>query len=59
VAGALARWTDVDASFADLRADGAPIVAEPRIEPWGERVASVRDPDGTVVHIGAPSSPAD
>ena len=49
---------DVDASFGALHSDGAPIVAEPRNEPWGERVASVRDPDGNVVHLGAPSSPA-
>ena len=46
---------DVDATFADLRAEGAPVVAEPRTQPWGERLASVRDPDGNVVHLGAPS----
>ncbi|HVM09194.1 MAG TPA: VOC family protein [Acidimicrobiales bacterium] len=46
---------DVDAAFSALVADGAPVVAEPRTEPWGERVASVRDPDGNIVHLGAPT----
>jgi uncharacterized glyoxalase superfamily protein PhnB len=49
---------DVDSTFAVLTAAGASVIAEPRTEPWGERVASVRDPDGTVVHLGAPSSPS-
>ncbi len=48
---------DVDGTFADLTAAGAPTEAEPRTEPWGERVASVRDPDGNVVHVGMPSEP--
>jgi uncharacterized glyoxalase superfamily protein PhnB len=47
---------DVDRTFASLVTAGAPVEADPRTEPWGERVASVRDPDGNVVHIGAPSS---
>lgn len=48
---------DADATFAALTGAGAPAEAEPRTEPWGERVASVRDPDGNVVHVGAPSAP--
>jgi lactoylglutathione lyase len=44
---------DVDALFAELTAAGAPAVAEPADRPWGERVASVADPDGYVVHLGA------
>ena len=49
---------DVDGTFASLAAAGAPVDAAPRTEPWGERVARVRDPDGNIVHIGAsaPSS---
>ena len=43
---------DVDGTFADLTTAGAPTEAEPKTEPWGERVASVRDPDGNVVHFG-------
>ncbi len=45
---------DVDAALARLREAGAPVVADPEDQPWGERVASVRDPDGNVVHLGAP-----
>ena len=48
---------DVDAAFAELTAAGAPTEAEPRTEPWGERVASMRDPDGNVVHVGMASEP--
>jgi lactoylglutathione lyase len=44
---------DVDAAVSDLRSAGVPVVAEPADQPWGERVASVADPDGYVVHIGA------
>ena len=29
-------------------------MAAPADQPWGERVASVADPDGYVVHLGAP-----
>lgn len=50
---------DVDALFATLTGAGAEVVSEPRNEPWGERVASVRDPDGNVVHIGAAVAPAE
>ena len=45
---------DVDEAVSDLRGAGVPVVAEPADQPWGERVASVADPDGYTVHIGAP-----
>jgi lactoylglutathione lyase len=44
---------DVDATFDLLRADGAPVVAEPEDQRWGERVARIRDPDGNLVYLGA------
>ena len=47
---------DVDAAVADLKEAGVPVIAELTDQPWGERVASVADPDGYVLHIGAPSS---
>ena len=47
---------DVDALFAELTEAGAPVVAEPADQPWGERLASVADPDGYVVHMGAPGA---
>ena len=34
-------------------AEGARVVAPPADQPWGERLASVADPDGYVVHVGA------
>ena len=46
---------DVDATVEQLRATGATIVEEPVDQPWGERVARVRDPAGTLVHLGAES----
>lgn len=46
---------DVDETFTTLTTAGAPAEADPHDEPWGERIASVRDPDGNVVHLGAPS----
>ena len=46
---------DVDAALERLRAAGAPVVAEPQDQPWGERVAQTRDPGGTLVYLGAPA----
>jgi len=45
----------VDAAVADLPGAGVQVVAEPADQSSGERVASVADPDGFVVHIGAAS----
>ena len=44
---------DVDAAFAELEGAGVRVVAPPADQPWGERLASVADPDGYVVHVGA------
>ena len=44
---------DVDATVASVRASGVPVVAEPEDQPWGERVARVRDPAGNLVYLGA------
>lgn len=43
---------DVDATLEALVAGGAPIVAEPEDQPWGERVAQTRDPAGNLVYLG-------
>jgi lactoylglutathione lyase len=43
---------DCDAAVERLRAAGVEIVEEPVDQPWGERVARVRDPDGNLVLIG-------
>jgi len=47
---------DVDVAVARLQEAGVPVVAQPVDQPWGERVASVADPDGYTVHIGARAS---
>jgi lactoylglutathione lyase len=44
---------DVDATLRTLVAAGAPVVAEPEDQPWGERIARTRDPDGNLVYLGA------
>lgn len=44
---------DVDTTLDRLRAAGAPVVAEPTDQPWGERVAQTRDPEGNPVYLGA------
>ena len=46
---------DVDDTFTSLTAAGAIPESAPHDAPWGERVASVHDPDGNIVHLGAPS----
>jgi predicted enzyme related to lactoylglutathione lyase len=44
---------DVDDSYARAIEAGAPSVAEPADMPWGERVAQIRDADGTLLYLGA------
>lgn len=44
---------DVDAEVARLREHGATVVDEPAEREWGERLASIRDPDGNLLHIGS------
>jgi len=46
-------WIDVDAALEAVRVSGAPVIAEPEDQPWGERVAQTRDPAGNLVHLGA------
>jgi lactoylglutathione lyase len=44
---------DVDATVAQLRDAGVPVLAEPEDMPWGERMAYVSDPDGNPVALAA------
>jgi uncharacterized glyoxalase superfamily protein PhnB len=48
---------DVDAAYDGMLSAGASRVAEPSDMPWGERVAQVRDIDGTLVNLGARPAP--
>lgn len=36
-----------------LRSAGTPVLEEPADQPWGERVARVSDPDGSVIIVGS------
>ena len=54
-AGPISLWIyvdDCDATIAHLREAKTPIIEEPADQPWGERVARVRDPDGNEVIVG-------
>ena len=42
---------DADAAAERLREQGAAELQAPRLEPWGERRAYFRAPDGTLLHI--------
>ncbi|HJU52346.1 MAG TPA: VOC family protein, partial [Acidimicrobiia bacterium] len=44
---------DVDQVLGALRETGAPVVAEPEDQTWGERVARTRDPEGNLIYLGA------
>jgi catechol 2,3-dioxygenase-like lactoylglutathione lyase family enzyme len=44
---------DVDAAASDLRANGFEEVRPPTDEPWGERMAYFRDPDGHLLQVTA------
>ena len=45
---------DVPAAVERAVQAGAQLVAAPERKPWGQTVAYVRDPDGTLVEIGEP-----
>jgi lactoylglutathione lyase len=57
--GRVALWLycdDVEAEIAELRDAGVEVVHEPEDQEWGERMASVLDPDGNEIFIGRRSA---
>jgi lactoylglutathione lyase len=48
---------DCDAGVDRLRAGGAEVLQEPADQPWGERMATVTDPDGNRVIIASRATP--
>ncbi len=42
---------DVDRLLPDLRAEGVTVLRDPADMPWGERIASIADPDGNPVAL--------
>jgi lactoylglutathione lyase len=54
-AGRVSLWLysdDVDGEIEALRGAGVELVKEPEDQEWGERMASVLDPDGNEIFIG-------
>ena len=54
--GRVALWLytdDVDQEVDQLRASGGTVVEEPAVREWGERMATVADPDGNLLHVGS------
>ena len=48
-------FDDPAAAFARAVENGASALAEPKEQPWGQVVAYVRDPFGTLVEIASPT----
>lgn len=46
---------DVEATFSTAVEAGATAYAEPKVRPWGQMVAYVRDLDGVLIEIGQSS----
>ncbi len=44
---------DVDTEFARLK-DMVEVVHEPKLMPWGNRAAQIRDPEGTLISLYTP-----
>ena len=49
---------DVDSAYAGLRSWVTTFVNEPTTMPWGNRSLLLRDPDGNLVNLFSPVSPA-
>lgn len=47
---------DVNGAFTKAVEQGAIVLSEPRIAPWGQTIASVRDLNGVVIELGSPVS---
>ncbi|MBV1834457.1 VOC family protein [Novacetimonas pomaceti] len=51
------RVDDVDAVFARLK-NKVDVVIEPKLLPWGNRMAQFRDPEGTIISLFTPVTKA-
>lgn len=49
---------DVDARYTLLRDSGVELLNEPTTLPWGNRSLLLRDPDGNLVNLFTPTTPA-
>ena len=48
---------DVDELLPQLKAEGVTVLREPADMPWGERIASITDPDGNPVALANERAP--
>ncbi len=48
-------FDDVEAAFGRAVENGASALSEPKQQPWGQVVAYVRDPFGTLVELATPT----
>jgi len=48
-------FDDPEAAFARAVENGASALVEPKTTPWGQRVAYVRDPYGTLLELASPT----
>jgi lactoylglutathione lyase len=48
-------FDDPEAAFARALENGASSIAEPKTKPWGQVVAYVRDPFGTLLELASPT----
>lgn len=46
--------SDVHSAFDSALAAGAKVIKEPEVKPWGQTIAYVRCPDGTLVELCTP-----
>ena len=50
-------YADVPAAVGRAIEGGATLVSEPKLKPWGQTVAYVKDPNGVLVELCTPWSP--
>ena len=50
---------DVSSVFASAVKAGATVIDEPRVEPWGQTIARLRDLNGVLISLASPFTPPD
>lgn len=46
-------FEEVDIAFENAIKNGATLVLEPELEPWGQRTCYIADPEGNLIEIGS------
>ena len=50
-------FDEVDAAYKNAIENGATPVLEPELEPWGQRICYISDPEGNLIEIGSWNKP--